>query len=530
MQKKLAFVIKANQEFVRHIGDDAVLNAPVLSNFYQSITNLYIPLLNMLERIESKGSSLSIGLVLPPVLCNMLSDEALQNSYIEWLDKQNQLGLKEIERNKSNSQFVKVIEDILTDIEAKKKDFTEKYNKNLIKAFSDYMSKGFIEILGTTGTDIFMPHYFDMKEIISAQVESGLHSYRQFFGTVPEGFWLPEFGYMPGVEKIIKAYGYTYTILDSRSVLLAEKVPETGIFYPSRNENSLVLFTRANEIEDEIYGEEGFVYHTAYKNTNRDIGYNLPMTELSPIMNEGDVRYSTGFKYWNRCFNDEDKSVYNSVEAAAQREKDAEAFVMTRKNKLDQAAEYLSDRDFVLQVCTFDADKFLKNWTEGLEWLESVINKSLEAGVNISSLNKLCDNQFTLEKINPYYSSGSGAGYGEDLLSSKNCWTMRYVRKACERMIDLSDRFTNDTGLKTRLLNLGAKELMLAQSIGLAKIMDSSEYPEFAERRFRESIKAFTTVFDSLGSNTVSTEWLTTLEARDSIFPWMNYRIFSKKR
>jgi 1,4-alpha-glucan branching enzyme len=36
-------------------------------------------------------------------------------------------------------------------------------------------------------------------------------------------------------------------------------------------------------------------------------------------------------------------------------------------------------------------------------------------------------------------------------------------------------------------------------------------------------------VFDALGSNTVSTEWLTKLESKESIFPWMNYRIFSKK-
>ena len=71
---------------------------------------------------------------------------------------------------------------------------------------------------------------------------------------------------------------------------------------------------------------------------------------------------------------------------------------------------------------------------------------------------------------------------------------------------------------------------MLAQSARLPKTIDIAENPIFAERRFKESITAFTAVFDSLGSNTVSTEWLTTLEVRDSIFPWMNYRIFSKKR
>ena len=107
---------------------------------------------------------------------------------------------------------------------------------------------------------------------------------------------------------------------------------------------------------------------------------------------------------------------------------------------------------------------------------------------------------------------------------------MRYVRKASERMIDLADRFPTDTGLKNRLLNIGATELLLAQSSTLAKMIEEDEFAEYAEERFKLSIAAFTAVFDSLGSNTVSTEWLTNLEAEHPLFPWMNYRIFSKKR
>ena len=33
-----------------------------------------------------------------------------------------------------------------------------------------------------------------------------------------------------------------------------------------------------------------------------------------------------------------------------------------------------------------------------------------------------------------------------------------------------------------------------------------------------------------LGANTISTEWLTRLEQEHPLFPWMNYRIFSKKQ
>ena len=177
-----------------------------------------------------------------------------------------------------------------------------------------------------------------------------------------------------------------------------------------------------------------------------------------------------------------------------------------------------------------DAEKLHKNWGEWLLWLDTVIENASAYDLEITTCSSMLKKQYSYEKILPYYSSWNGTGYGENLLSSKNSWMMRYSRKACERMIDLADRFPTDTGLKTRLLNLGAKELLLAQSSGLAKMIDEDDNPEFAKRRFENSINAFTDVFDSLGSNTVSTEWLTTLEIYDDIFPWMNYRIFSKKK
>ena len=529
MQKILSIVIKASQDFIRHTEEDIKENAPVLNNFFEAISNVYIPLLRMLEKLEADNIKCRIGLVLPPVLCNMLSDEVLQDEYISWLEKRNTLGKAELRRNKADEKLCEIINDTITANKNLISDFTEKYNKKLIPVFAEYMNKGCIELLGTCGTDIFMPHYADLKEIISAQIECGLHAYRQYFGIMPEGFWLPAMGYTPGIEKLIRAYGYTYTILDSRSILFSQNVPEAGIFYPSRTENSLVIFARNRVIDSELFGENGIIYSECYRNQNRDIGYELPMDKLSALIDKDGIRYSTGFKYWNRCFKDSG-CLYNKECAAAQLDKDSTAFVEKRCQTLSKAAELLPSYNFVTEICTLDISKLSKTWSEDILWLEQVIRKAYDAGLSVLSCDRMCDEQYNLEKIEPYFSSGSGQGYGENFLSSKNCWMMRYIRKSCERMIDLAGRFPMDTGLKTRLLNLGAKELMLAQSSNLSKMINRSEFPQFAEKRFKESIAAFTAVFDSLGSNTVSTEWLTKLEARDSIFPWMNYRIFCKKR
>ena len=534
MTKNLVFIIKTYQDYIRtNDGEICPQDRSKLNSLFEAVSDSYIPLLNMFARLENDGVDFKLGLVLPPVLCIMLENPDVQRLYKDFLDKRIALGKKELNRCKDNPKALEIITRTIEKNKALKKDFTDKYSSNIIKAFAEYQKKGVIELLATCATDIFMPHYADLPEAISAQIEIGLQAYKRSFGEIPEGFFIPEFGYTPGVEKIIRSYGYSYTILHARSVLLTDNLPSNGIFYPVRTDNSLVVFTADPFIKEEICGEEGYCTSSVYRNENRDIGFELEPKKLTPVLEEKTARYSTGYKYWKKDFNEDSAVSYSYKDACVQAEKDAENFIEKKNEYLSEAVEYSQDKeiDFVSLICCINESEIRKQWSEYLIWLENVLRK-IDTGseLTISLCRDMVSKQFSLEKITPYYSSGAGDGYGENLLSSKNCWMMRYVRKATERMIDLAERFPSDTGLKTRLLNIGSVELLLAQSSSLAKMIEDDDCAEYADRRFRLSINAFTTVFDSLGSNTVSTEWLTTLENQDNLFPWINYKIFSKKK
>ena len=536
MTKNLVFIIKTYQDYIRtNDGEICPQDRSKLNSLFEAVSDSYIPLLNMFARLENDGVDFKLGLVLPPVLCIMLENPDVQRLYKDFLDKRIALGKKELNRCKDNPKALEIITRTIEKNKALKKDFTDKYSSNIIKAFAEYQKKGVIELLATCATDIFMPHYADLPEAISAQIEIGLQAYKRSFGEIPEGFFIPEFGYTPGVEKIIRSYGYSYTILHARSVLLTDNLPSNGIFYPVRTDNSLVVFTADPQIKERLYGEEGYACASVYRNENRDIGFELEPKRLTPVLEEKSARYSTGYKYWKKDFNEDSAVSYSYEEAEKQAKKDAKAFVSEKNEYLSKAEEYTKDNDieYVASVCCIDDNEIRKQWAEYLVWLENVLREaaaSKDSDFKISLCRELVTKQFSLEKILPYYSAEAGDGFGENLLSSKNCWMMRYVRKATERMIDLAERFPSDTGLKTRLLNIGSVELLLAQSSSLAKMIEENDDAEYADRRFRLAINAFTTVFDSLGSNTVSTEWLTTLENQDNIFPWINYKIFSKKK
>jgi 1,4-alpha-glucan branching enzyme len=104
------------------------------------------------------------------------------------------------------------------------------------------------------------------------------------------------------------------------------------------------------------------------------------------------------------------------------------------------------------------------------------------------------------------------------------------MRKNTQRMMDLAVRFTDDTGLKARTLNLAAKEILLSQASDWPAMIHDKVYPDYAKEQFIKMINEFSTVYDSLGSNSISTEWLTRLEREHNLFPWINYKVFAKKK
>lgn len=533
MSKNLVLTIVCHQGYIRHENEkEYALQNDIL---FGSIIQTYLPLLNLFHRLENEGVNFKLAMVFSPSLCSLLDDEMVKDQFVRWLENRISLGEAEVKRLASEPELLKNAESCL--LKAKKDliDFTQTYSRNLLKEFAYYADKGNLELLATCGTYAFLPHYGDMVEILNAQVEIGLYSHRHYFGSNPEGFYLPFMGYTSGIEKVLRSYGFRYTIVDIRTMLFSENTPKDGIFAPVRcdlncstslSQASLVLFGQDSDTPDDIIGENGFASNPVYRNQGKDIAFELPADSLvsANFIESGMARIPSYFRYWNK-----NEEIYNPEAALAQVKSDADSFISSKNEKLSAAQECMQGKSPSL-LCVIDAKTLGQEWSEGVDWLESLIRSLSDSELSLSTLSPLIGNQFSLQQINPYPGAAQGNSYGEDLLDSTNGWMIRYTRKMSERMVDLSDRFPNETGLKVRLLDLGAKELMIAQSGEWAKMIHDGDFPEYAEKRFREAIKSFMIVFDALGSNTVSTEWLTKLEKEHVIFPWMNFRLFSPKK
>ncbi|MBQ0051945.1 MAG: DUF1957 domain-containing protein [Treponema sp.] len=530
MSKNLSLVIVGHQGYIRHVENekDYALENDILFN---SISRTYLPLVNLFHKLEEEGVKFKLSMVFSPSLCSLLDDSVVQQQYVAWLEKRIAFGEAELNRCKGDSALLNNAQIELAKAKKDLSDFTEVYGQNILVQFAKFAQKGYLELLATCGTYAFLPHYGDMTEILNAQVEVGLCSHRHYFGSNPDGFYLPFMGYTIGIEKVLKSYGIKYTIVDFRSLLFSETLPENGIFSPVRcavNEDGAIsgtplsLFAQDSDSPEDVIE---FVSNEIYKNQSKDPGFELSSDELAGagFIEPGSARIPTGFRYWAKSEN-----VYNFEKALAQVKLDAENFVKAKAEKLSAAEKCMKEGNPGL-VCVLDAKLFGQDWAEGVDFLENVLRTAADSDISLSDCSSQLSNIYILQKITPYPGAAQGNSYGEDLLEVSNDWMLRYTRKMSERMIDLSDRYPNETGLKIRLLNLGARELMLAQSGEWASMIHDGNFPEYAVKRFKESIKSFMIVFDALGTNTVSTEWLTKLEREHTIFPWMNFRIFSKK-
>lgn len=515
-KKSLVINIVAHSPYIRHLDESNAFRNNIL---FSAISDIYLPLLNMFADLESEGIPFKVNMVVSPTLCTMLADPVIQQQYIEWLEKIIALGEAEINKYDSNDFRGKLASKYMKQAKQNLKDFQETFNQDILSKIKYYTNHGNIELMATAATYSFLPHYVDMPEAVQAQIETGMQIHKSYFGVVPEGFWLPYMGYVPGLERIIRPYIFNYSIVDTHSLLFANPQPTAGIFSPVRCENSLVLFGCDYE-KNSNYRKAG-----VYRNQEKDTGFEADEDYLNSVLGDIGARVKTGYRY-----NANDGSEYNIKAAMNQAKADAEAFIKEKSEKLEKASELVKEGDVSL-VCSFDASTFGGSWYEGIEWLNQVLRSAVESeDFELATCSELIDKQYSLQRIAPFAGANVGTGYGECLLDNNNSWMIRYVRKACERMIDLAVRFSDDTGLKARSLNLASKELLLAMAGDWPMMLHDGEMPEYAEERFKESVSAFSTVYDSLGSNCISTEWLTKMEKKHPLFSDMNYHVFSRRK
>jgi 1,4-alpha-glucan branching enzyme len=242
-----------------------------------------------------------------------------------------------------------------------------------LRAFQDAHARGRIALMGSAATHAVLP-----KLATAAgrrlQVDAGLRSHGRRFGE-PNGFWLPECAYVPGLEAVLAERGIAYTCLDQSS-----HERGTAALTPIRLPGGPFGFTIDWPTVRLVWSEEGYPSDGSYLEYHR----------LS----------QNGMRLWSIS-----GTPYEPAVAAQRATEHAASFLAAVRDRLERHRSERSRRG----LCVFAVDTELLGhwWAEGPIWLREVIEGAQLDGVRLLTLPQ------ALREHQPEERPASEASWGE---------------------------------------------------------------------------------------------------------------------
>lgn len=524
MQGHLSLILHAHLPFVRHPEHERFLEENWL---FEAITETYVPLLQTMERWQHDGMETRLTLTLTPTLCSMLLDPLLQNRYVRHLDELTELAEKELYR----THWDKPLNQLAQFYHQRFGKIRETYfahKKNLVAAFAALQEAGRLEIITSAATHALLPLLANHPPSVRAQILVARDHYRACFGRDPRGIWLPECAYVEGVETVLQEANIRWFITDTHGLLHANPRPRYGVFAPIFTPNGVAVFGRDLDSAKQVWSKhEGYPGDVNYRDFYRDIGFDLDLDYLKPHLSTADERGFTGIKYFRITGDSAHKQAYDRHTALQTAAGHAQHFLDARVAQIQRLAGIM-DRPPVI-VSPYDAELFGHWWYEGPEFLDYFVRKAhYDQGVFsfVTPEDYLCE--FPSNQIaTPGASSWGEEGYWRVWLNETNEWIYPHLHVAQERMTKLARSFPKPTPLQERALKQAARELLLAQASDWPFILRTGTSPEYARKRVKDHLFRFIALHDQLTSTGVDANWLGQIEARDNLFPNVNYRYWA---
>lgn len=524
-QGYLALLLHAHLPYVRHPENEKYLEERWL---YEAITETYIPLIQVFQRLAADNVPYRITLSLTPPLLSMLLDPLLQQRYLKHLGKLRELAAKEVVRTRTQPEFHRLALMYQRLFDEAYSLFHEQYQDNLVAAWKELQDAGHLEIITCAATHGYLPLIGLQREVVKAQVKTGVDFYRQQFDRAPRGIWLPECGYNPGDDYILGEAGLKYFLLDTHGLLFANPRPRYGVFAPVQCPGGVAAFGRDGESSKQVWSaQEGYPGDFDYREFYRDIGYDLDAEYVKPYIHPDGLRVDTGIKYYRITGKTELKQPYIPEWALEKAAIHAGNFIFNRQHQVQWLASQM-DRPPVV-VAPYDAELFGHWWFEGPRWLELVIRKTAydQKTFNLITPGDYLEMFPQNQPATPCMSSWGNDGYNDVWLDGSNDWCYRHLHHAAARMIEMANRFpSSPDDLYRRALNQAGRELLLAQSSDWAFIMKTGTMVDYAKRRTITHLGRFTRLWEEINRGQVDAGWLAEIEGEDNIFPHLDYQVF----
>ncbi|QRK07403.1 DUF1611 domain-containing protein [Archangium violaceum] len=402
---------------------------------FEALTETYIPLLRMLSRWEPQRFSGTLVMSFTPCLVQQLL--ACEERYTRYLQLLGRIATRELERTSRlelYNRYEKYPQPITDEALHRLHRTSGMYLRRVEDSLAFLREHRLRDVLGQLGrsrlpgvqlwTSSPQHNFLPFFEPATADrlVARGVEDFEAVFGREPDGFWLPECAFQPGLERLLTRHGVRRTALSLHGIGAYQPNDPSGVY----RHGDLEVLVHDYRIGLHLWKspESTFPAHPVYREFFRDVGFDVVpeyFDELGvpvPAHKRGHVW--TGLKYHAVSGRDVGlghKALYDVEAARAQVPQHVRAFW-----------ELLESRRALVQdgqtfVLAFDTELFGHWWHEGIEWLEGVMQPSLPREGTVTAAPSPPP---PLPRL--YYSTWGRDFYSEHWLTPGNCWMYALIK------------------------------------------------------------------------------------------------------
>jgi 1,4-alpha-glucan branching enzyme len=535
----LALILHAHLPFVRHPEHEHFLEEDW---FFEAVTESYIPLLRMMQRLVHDSVPFKLTMSLTPTLCAMLQDQLLRERYVRHLDLLIDLTAREQKRNRKHPQLRELADFYFELFSENRRLFVDEWKCDLLSVFRELRDTRALEIIASAATHGLLPILQQQApQAARAQILIGRDVYVDLLDAEPTGFWLPECAYAPGLNAVLQETNIRWFVLDEHGLLFGKPRPCRSIYAPCYTSAGPAAFAHDRDSSRQVWSaHEGYPGDPAYRDFYRDLGFDLPMEHLGAIA-RGTRKFS-GVKYHRITGRGNEKKLYDRAAAKNSAHKHANHFLQQRQQQFREISHLGFDP---IVVAPFDAELFGHWWFEGPDFLEQFIRQAAsQRDFRLNTPSEYLAAHPTQQIIEPAASSWGENGHLAVWLDPSNAWIYPHLHRAAQKMTEVAQyastvvgqplRLPNETSagvapalqLADRVLKQLARELLLAQSSDWAFLMKTGTAREYATKRTIDHLARFNRLHDEFVANDLDEKFLRDCERQDNLFPNVNWRYY----
>ena len=514
----LALVLHAHLPYVRSVVPGSLEE----DWFFQALMECYLPLLEVLEQAAADPAStpkLTVGL--SPTLLSLLSDPDLQQRFPSWLDQR--LDLLPF----ADAELAEAREHLGASIQRHKSAWMA-CDGDLISRFAALQRAEVVDLLTCGATHGYLPLLRQHPEAVRGQLRTAVREHHRLIGERPLGIWLPECAYYEGLDQWMRDAGLRYAVLDGHGLLHGRPRPRYGVYAPICSRNGVAFFGRDSEATLPVWSaKDGYPGDPDYREFHRDLGWDLPLEQLSPLgLSEPRPLSLKLHRVTDHSAPLDQKQPYRPSIAAERIRHHASHYLKGRRRQLDQLSSGMTISP--LLVAPFDAELFGHWWFEGPSFLAELFRQGPSNGVPFTRLRDVLDGSQQLQLCDPCPSSWGQGGYHNYWLNDSNAWVVPEWERAGEAMVQRCSRgVAREADLQ--LLSQAARELLLAQSSDWSFILRAGTTTGLARERIERHLERFWMLMAAIdGSGDLPEGWLDEVQADDRLFPLIQPLDWSK--